>query len=167
FYNKNVVVIGGKNSAVDTTLELHKAGAHITVLYRGDQYSKSIKPWILPEFDSLIRKEIVHMEFNAHTTEINQDKVIYTGGNETKEIVNDFVFAMTGYKPDHQLLKNTGIFVDEKNGRPYFEPETMETNIPGVYVAGVVAAGYNNNEIFIENGRFHGGTIAKAITSKG
>src|SRR5699024_10778386 len=70
FYNKNVVVIGGKNSAVDTTLELHKAGAHITVLYRGDQYSKSIKPWILPEFDSLIRKEIVHMEFNAHTTEI-------------------------------------------------------------------------------------------------
>ncbi|HLS08608.1 YpdA family putative bacillithiol disulfide reductase [Lentibacillus sp.] len=167
FYNKNVVVIGGKNSAVDTTLELHKAGAHITVLYRGDQYSKSIKPWILPEFDSLIRKEIVHMEFNAHTTEITQDKVIYTVGNETKEIDNDFVFAMTGYKPDHQLLKNTGIFVDEKNGRPYFEPETMETNIPGVYVAGVVAAGYNNNEIFIENGRFHGGTIAKAITSKG
>src|SRR5699024_6909920 len=83
FYNKNVVVIGGKNSAVDTTLELHKAGANITVLYRGEQYSKSVKPWILPEFDSLVRKEIVHMEFNAHIKEITDDKVIYTAGNET------------------------------------------------------------------------------------
>lgn len=166
FYNKNVVVIGGKNSAVDTTLELHKAGANITVLYRGEQYSKSVKPWILPEFDSLVRKEIVHMEFNAHIKEITDDKVIYTAGNETKEVDNDYVFAMTGYKPDFQLLKLTGVHVDENSGRPFFNQETMETNVPGVYVAGVVAAGYNNNEIFIENGRFHGGKIAEAITSK-
>ncbi|WP_010530839.1 YpdA family putative bacillithiol disulfide reductase [Lentibacillus jeotgali] len=166
FFNKNVVVIGGKNSAVDTTLELNKAGANITVLYRGDEYSKSIKPWILPEFDSLVRKEIVQMEFNAHIKEITADKVIYTAGNETKEIENDYVFAMTGYKPDFQLLKQTGVRVDESSGRPFFDPETMETNIPGVYVAGVVAAGYNNNEIFIENGRFHGGKIAEAITEQ-
>ncbi|MFD1360581.1 YpdA family putative bacillithiol disulfide reductase [Lentibacillus salinarum] len=167
YHNKNVVVIGGKNSAVDTTLELHKAGANITVLYRGDHYSKSIKPWILPEFDSLVRKEIVQMEFNASVQEITTDKVIYTTGSETKEIANDFVFAMTGYKPDHQFLKHTGVMVDEKTGRPYFQEETMETNVPGIYVAGVVAAGYNNNEIFIENGRYHGGMIARAITSKG
>lgn len=167
YYNKNVAVIGGKNSAVDTTLELHKAGANITVLYRGDHYSKSIKPWILPQFDSLIRKEIVKMEFNAHVQQITADKVIYTAGNETKEIDNDFVFAMTGYKPDHQLLTEAGIQIDENTGRPYFKEDTMETNIPGIYVAGVVAAGYDNNEIFIENGRFHGGIIAQAITSKG
>src|SRR5699024_502582 len=134
FYNKNVVVIGGKNSAVDTTLELHKAGANITVLYRGEQYSKSVKPWILPEFDSLVRKEIVHMEFNAHIKEITDDKVIYTAGNETKEVDNDYVFAMTGYKPDFQLLKLTGVHVDENSGRPFFNQETMETNVPGVYV---------------------------------
>src|SRR5699024_2040236 len=137
-----------------------------TVLYRGEQYSKSVKPWILPEFDSLVRKEIVHMEFNAHIKEITDDKVIYTAGNETKEVDNDYVFAMTGYKPDFQLLKLTGVHVDENSGRPFFNQETMETNVPGVYVAGVVAAGYNNNEIFIENGRFHGGKIAEAITSK-
>ncbi|SFA73390.1 thioredoxin reductase (NADPH) [Lentibacillus halodurans] len=166
YYNKNTVVIGGKNSAVDTTLELHKAGANITVLYRGDQYSRSIKPWILPEFDSLVRKEIVQMEFNAHVQQITTDKVIYTAGNETKEIENDFVFAMTGYKPDHQFLTEAGVEIDETTGRPYFE-ETMETNVSGIYVAGVVAAGYNNNEIFIENGRYHSGIIAKAITSKG
>lgn len=167
YLNKNVAVIGGKNSAVDTTLELHKAGANITVLYRGDDYSKSIKPWILPEFDSLIRKEIVNMEFNAHIREITHDKLIFTTKHETKEIENDFVFAMTGYKPDHQFLKQAGILIDEKSGRPYFEPETMETNVPGLYVAGVVAAGYNNNEIFIENGRYHGDIITEAITSKG
>ncbi|TFJ93793.1 YpdA family putative bacillithiol disulfide reductase [Lentibacillus salicampi] len=167
FYNKNVVVIGGKNSAVDATLELHKAGANITVLYRGEQYSKSIKPWILPEFDSLVRKEIVKMAFNARVEEITADKVIYTVGNETREAANDFVFAMTGYKPDLQFMKMAGVLTDENSGRPYFEPETMETNVPGIYVAGVVAAGYNNNEIFIENGRYHGETIARAITSKG
>ncbi|GGK06525.1 hypothetical protein GCM10007063_31360 [Lentibacillus kapialis] len=163
FFNKNVVVIGGKNSAVDTTLELHKAGANITVLYRGEQYSKSVKPWILPEFDSLVRKGIVQMEFNTHIKEITDDKVIYTTGSETKELENDYVFAMTGYKPDFQLLKQIGVQVDENTGRPFFDQKTMETNVSGVYVAGVIAAGYNNNEIFIENGRHHGAGIAEAI----
>lgn len=166
YFGKNVAVIGGKNSAVDTTLELHKAGANITVLYRGDDYSKSIKPWILPEFDSLVRKNVVNMEFNAEVNEITHDKIIYTADNGLKEVENDFVFAMTGYKPDHTFLKNAGISIDDESGRPYYDPETMETNVPGIYVAGVVAAGYNNNEIFIENGRFHGGIIAEAIKRK-
>ncbi|RYG73627.1 YpdA family putative bacillithiol disulfide reductase [Lentibacillus lipolyticus] len=166
YFNKNVTVIGGKNSAVDTTLELHKAGANITVLYRGDDYSKSIKPWILPEFESLVRKGTVHMEFNAHVQQITDDKVIYTVEGETKEVENDFVFAMTGYKPDYNFLKEMGITIDAETGRPFFDNETMETNVEGIYVAGVVAAGYNNNEIFIENGRHHGGMIADAITGK-
>ncbi|GAB4073558.1 YpdA family putative bacillithiol disulfide reductase [Barrientosiimonas marina] len=166
YHNKNVVVIGGKNSTVDTTLELHKAGANITVLYRGAEYSESIKPWILPEFASLVRKGIVQMEFNAHVQEITTDKVFYTIGSETKEVENDFVFAMTGYQPDLHFLRNAGITVDKATGRPYFHEETMETNLSGMYVAGVVAAGYNNNEIFIENGRRHGGIIARAMTHK-
>lgn len=166
YFGKNVAVIGGKNSAVDTTLELHKAGANITVLYRGDDYSKSIKPWILPEFDSLVRKNVVNMEFNAEVNEITHDKIIYTADNGLKEVENDFVFAMTGYKPDHTFLKNAGISIDAASGRPYYNDATMETNVPGIYVAGVVAAGYNNNEIFIENGRFHGGIIAEAIKRK-
>lgn len=166
YYNKNVVVIGGKNSAVDATLELYKVGANVTVIYRGDNYSKSIKPWILPEFDALVRKEEVKMEFNAQMKEITNENIIYTVEGEAKEIENDFVFAMTGYKPDHHFLKKAGILINEENGRPDFNENTYETNVPGVYVAGVVAAGYNNNEIFIENGRLHGEKIANAIKSR-
>ncbi|MEN1969133.1 YpdA family putative bacillithiol disulfide reductase [Lentibacillus sp. N15] len=167
YFNKDVVVVGGKNSAVDATMELHKSGARsITVLYRGDSYSKSIKPWILPDFDSLIRKNIVTMEFNAQVMEITNDAIVYMVNGETKRIKNDFVFAMTGYRPDHQFLKDTGILVNEEDGRPYFNEETMETNIPGIYVAGVISSGYNNNIIFIENGRDHGKLIAESIVNR-
>lgn len=163
YFNKNVVVVGGKNSAVDATLELHKAGANITVLYRGDTYSKSIKPWILPEFASLVEKDIVHMEFNANITEITHNDVTYQVDGHTKTIQNDFVFAMTGYQPDQTFFRKCGINMMEDTGAPIYHEETMETNIPHLYVAGVVAAGYNNNKIFIENGRFHGEQIAESI----
>ncbi|MDY0405683.1 YpdA family putative bacillithiol disulfide reductase [Virgibacillus sp. 179-BFC.A HS] len=163
YFDKNVVIIGGKNSAVDAALELHKAGANITVLYRGEMYSKSIKPWILPDFDSLVRKNIVKMEFNAHVRKITQNFVHYEVHGEEKKVPCDFVFAMTGYRPDIAFLKDAGIEINPANGKPTYNEETMETNIPGIYVAGVIAAGYNNNEIFIENGRFHGDLIAKNI----
>lgn len=166
YFDQDVVIIGGKNSAVDATLELHKSGARITVLYRGDEYSKSIKPWILPEFDSLVRKNIVTMEFNAKVTEITEDALYYEVNGQTKQVKNDFVFAMTGYQPDLSLLRNAGVQVNENNGKPEFDPNTMETNVPGLYVAGVVASGYNNNEIFIENGRYHGGTIVNDMMNK-
>jgi len=166
YYNKDVVVIGGKNSAVDATLELHKAGARITVLYRGSVYSESIKPWILPEFDSLVRKGNVHMEFNAEVREITKNEVHYSVKGNKKIIHNDFVFAMTGYKPDLAFLETIGVNINTDNGKPDFNKATLETNIPGIYVAGVVAAGYNNNEIFIENGRFHGALITKSIKNK-
>lgn len=166
YYNKNVLVIGGKNSAVDTTLELYKSGANVTVLYRGAEYSPSIKPWILPEFDSLVRKELVHMEFNAVVSEITEDKVFYTVNGENKSIKNDFVFAMTGYTPDFDFLKKCGVLLHDNSGKPVFNEHTLETNVSDLYIAGVVASGYNNNEIFIENGRFHGERIAKHIKNK-
>ncbi|WP_042223570.1 YpdA family putative bacillithiol disulfide reductase [Oceanobacillus manasiensis] len=166
YFNKNVVVIGGKNSAVDATLELHKAGANVTVLYRGAEYSKSIKPWILPEFDALVRKDIVKMEFNAEIVEITEENFHYRVGEQKKTIKNDFVFAMTGYKPDLDFIKDTGIDVDAVNGAPIYNEESYETNIDNLFIAGVVAAGYNNNKIFIENGRFHGEAIASIIKGK-
>ncbi|ASN05493.1 YpdA family putative bacillithiol disulfide reductase [Virgibacillus necropolis] len=166
YFQKNVLVIGGKNSAVDATLELHKAGANVTVLYRGETYSKSVKPWILPEFDALVRKNKVKMEFNAEVLEITNSQVFYETNGEKKSIANDFVFAMTGYKPDHDFLRQVGIKIDEQSGRPQFDEDTLETNIPGVFVAGVIAAGYNNNEIFIENGRLHGELIANSIVKR-
>lgn len=166
YFNKEVLIVGGKNSAVDAALELHKAGANVTVLYRGESYSKSIKPWILPEFDALVRKEEVKMDFNAEVTEITNTHVIYMVNGERKVVVNDFVFAMTGYKPDYAFLRQIGIKIEENSGRPQFNESSYETNIPGVFVAGVIAAGFNNNKIFIENGRHHGQAIANAIINK-
>ncbi len=166
YFDKEVCVIGGKNSSVDAALELVKAGAKVTVLYRGKEYSPSIKPWILPEFEALVRNGIIKMEFGAHVIEITEDQVRYKKDGEEKSIYNEFVFAMTGYRPDHSFLKTMGIQIDEETGRPFFNPETMETNVEGVFIAGVIAAGNNANEIFIENGRFHGALIAQSIREK-
>ncbi|UQD52582.1 YpdA family putative bacillithiol disulfide reductase [Bacillus methanolicus] len=166
YFDKDVVVIGGKNSSVDASLELVKAGARVTVIYRGEGYSSSIKPWILPEFDSLVRKGIIKMEFRAHVKRITEQTVVYEKDGKEYEIKNDFVFAMTGYHPDHEFLKAIGVEIDKESGRPVYDVETMETNIKGVFIAGVIAAGNDANEIFIENGRFHGGLIAKAILNR-
>lgn len=166
YFNKDVVVIGGKNSSVDAALELVKAGARVTVLYRGKEYSSSIKPWILPEFESLVRNGTILMEFQANVLEISEDAIKYQVNHQVKEIKNDFVFAMTGYHPDHQFLKRMGVNIDTETGRPSYNPDTMETNIDGIFIAGVIAAGNNANEIFIENGRFHGQLINEAIRKR-
>ncbi|WP_019242058.1 MULTISPECIES: YpdA family putative bacillithiol disulfide reductase [Bacillus] len=164
YFDCNVTVLGGKNSSVDAALELVKAGARVTVLYRGSEYSKSVKPWILPEFEALVRNGTIKMEFNAEVKSISEGHVVYTVNKAVeKQIVAQFVFAMIGYHPDHQFLKNMGVLIDEESGRPCFNQETMETNVSGLFIAGVIAAGNNANEIFIENGRFHGELIAKRI----
>ncbi|MGV3487660.1 MAG: YpdA family putative bacillithiol disulfide reductase [Tuberibacillus sp.] len=166
YFDCDVVVVGGKNSAVDAAMELYRAGARVTVLYRGSDYSASVKPWILPEFQSLVKNGYVKMIFEAHIIEIKENTVIYRKGNDTFEIENDIIFAMTGYHPDHQFLLKLGVGVEKDTGRPIFNPDTMETNVEGVFIAGVIAAGNNANEIFIENGRFHGGPIAEEISRR-
>lgn len=166
YFDKDVCVIGGKNSSVDAAIELVNARARVTVLYRGSEYSPSIKPWILPEFESLVQNGTIKMEFNATVKEITENQVVYVKDGEEKVMNNQFVFAMIGYHPDQQFLKTMGIKMDEDSGRPLFDPDTMETNVEGIYIAGVIAAGNNANEIFIENGRFHGGQIAASILEK-
>ncbi|MFB1080801.1 YpdA family putative bacillithiol disulfide reductase [Jeotgalibacillus sp. JSM ZJ347] len=166
YFDMDVAVIGGKNSAVDAAIELQKAGARVTVLYRGSEYSQSIKPWILPEFEALVKNGTVNMIFNAELKEITHHSLIYTDGFEERVIENDVVFAMIGYHPDHSFIEAMGVEIDYDSGRPLFNPDTMETNVKGIYIAGVIAAGNNANEIFIENGRFHGKQIAEAISQK-
>lgn len=166
YYNTDVVIIGGKNSAVDAALALYKAGANITVLYRGSTYSSSIKPWILPDFDSLVNEGKIFMEFNANVTEITENNVIYHVNDEVKHIKNDFVFAMTGYQPNIPFLKKIGVTVDNVTGKPEKDENTFETNIPNLYIAGVIISGFNGNETFIENGRWHGKAIAASISQK-
>ncbi|MEH7441725.1 YpdA family putative bacillithiol disulfide reductase [Bacillus sp. JJ1122] len=166
FFDMDVAVIGGKNSSVDAAIELVKAGARVTVLYRGSEYSPSIKPWVLPEFEALVKTGMINMVFNAALKEITADQIVYEHYGNTVKQKNDFVFAMTGYRPDHAFLKKMGVKIEEETGRPYFNPDTMETNVEGIFIAGVIAAGNNANEIFIENGRFHGGQIAEAISQR-
>lgn len=166
FFDTDVVVIGGKNSAVDAALELNKAGARVTVIYRGSEYSKSVKPWILPNFDALVRNGEIKMEFDACVEEITDETVTYSRDGKTFSVTNDYVFAMTGYHPDHSFLTKMGIELDPESGRPLINEETMETNVDNIYIAGVIAAGNNANEIFIENGRHHGGLIAEDIAGK-
>jgi len=166
FFGKKVVVIGGKNSSVDAALELERAGASVTVVYRGADYSPSVKPWILPGFDSLVRTGDIDMHFNAHVVAITESSVTIEQQGEKFVIDNDYVFAMIGYHPDYTFLKSIGIATDKESGCPTFDEETMETNVAGLFIAGVIAAGNNANEIFIENGKFHGGIIARAIEVK-
>jgi thioredoxin reductase (NADPH) len=167
YFDKDVVVVGGKNSSVDAALELVHAGARVTVVYRGGTYSPSVKPWILPEFEALVKNGTIKMEFNSTLKRITEEEVTYeVNCKEEKTIKNDFVFAMTGYHPDHSFLTKMGVAIDEASGRPSFSEKTMETNAKGIYIAGVIAAGNNANEIFIENGRFHGGLLAEDIAEK-
>ncbi len=166
FFGKKVVVIGGKNSAVDAALELERAGATVTVVYRGSDYSPSVKPWILPGFDSLVRSGEITMHFNANVVNITDSSVTIEKEGVTFKVENDYVFAMIGYHPDYTFLKSIGISTDAESGCPTFDEETMESNVEGLYIAGVIAAGNNGNKIFIENGKFHGGMIARSIESK-
>lgn len=166
YFDQDVLVIGGKNSAVDAALELHKAGSRVTVSYHGTSYSKSIKPWILPEFDGLVRKGEIRMLFDSMVDRITEDSVELTVDDRKEFIKNDFVFAMIGYHPNHEFLKSMGIGIDSATGRPDFDEESMETGVDGLFIAGVIAAGNNANEIFIENGRFHGQQIAEALLAR-
>ncbi|EFI66721.1 YpdA family putative bacillithiol disulfide reductase [Lysinibacillus sp. HST-98] len=166
FFDTDVLVIGGKNSAIDAALELNKAGARVTVAYRGSEYSSSIKPWVLPEFEGVVKTGEVDMLFNTNVLEIREHEVVLEVEGQEKVVKNDFVFAMTGYHPDHSFIKAMGVEIEEETGRPYVTPETMETNVEGLFIAGVIAAGNNANEIFIENGRFHGECIARTIEQR-
>lgn len=168
YFNQDVVIIGGKNSAVDAAIELEKAGANVTVLYRGSEYSKSIKPWILPNFESLAKHEKITMHFNSEVERIDEDTLTFNKEGKSYTIKNDFVFAMIGYHPDYKFLESCGIetITNEFGTAPSYNRDTMESNVENLYIAGVIAAGNDANTIFIENGKFHGGTIAQDIERK-
>lgn len=163
YYRQNVAVIGAKNSAAIAALELYRHGAAVTLIHRGDRLSDKIKYWILPDIENRIKEGSVTALFNTTVTQILPDKLELLHNGKTTEIQNDFVFAMTGYHPDCNFLRSMGINLDDETSVPIHNPDTLETNIKGIYVAGSVVAGKNNNKIFIENGRLHGKTILTSI----
>ena len=161
-----VTIIGGSNSAVDAAMELSRVGAELTMVYRGDELSTSIKPWVKPLFESLVNKGKISLMLSSQVTEIKSDEVVVrlADGNHV-HIPNDFVLALTGFRPDRNLLHEAGVELTDEMEKPRFDPETMQSNVPGLYVAGVIASGRNANEVFIETGRGHGRIIAEHIIS--
>ncbi|GCL70130.1 hypothetical protein PN4B1_00300 [Paenibacillus naphthalenovorans] len=162
-----VAVIGGSNSAIDAAMELLRAGASVTVIYRGETYSSVIKPWVLPLFESMVSKGKIRMMFRSRVTHITETTITVVTDGQEQTLDNDFVLALTGFRPDRSLLTKAGAELNmEAGGVPKHDPDTMETTVPGLYIAGVAASGSNANEVFIETGRLHGGRIAAHIASK-
>jgi len=166
YFNHDVAVIGGKNSAAIAALELFWTGARVTLIHRRAALSDSIKYWIRPNIENRIKNGEVKAYLGSTVKEIRQDTIVVATPNGEEEIRNDFVFAMTGYSPDTEFLAAHGITFDPETRRPYTDAVTLESARSGMYLAGVLVAGMHTNEIFIENGRFHGRQIAEAIAQQ-
>lgn len=163
YYNHDVLIIGAKNSACIAALELHWTGARVTMVHRGAGVSNNVKYWIKPNIENRIKSGEVKAYFHSTVKEIRPHEVVLSTPDGEVTLKNDFVFAMTGYRPDFEFMAQHGIHLDPATSRPITNTETLESEREGVYLAGVIVAGTHTNEIFIENGRFHGKVIADAI----
>jgi thioredoxin reductase (NADPH) len=167
FYGLDVLVIGGKNSAAIAALDLWRHGAKVTLVHRGPEMHRHVKYWILPDINNRIKSGEIKAYFNSNVTNISQDDVTISTPQSAVTLPNKFVFALTGYHPDFSFIERLGVALDESNDRcPVCDPVTLESNVPGIYLAGVIVAGERTNEIFIENGRFHGKLIAGDLQEK-
>jgi thioredoxin reductase (NADPH) len=167
FYQQKVVVIGAANSAAVSALDLFRHGADVTLIHRESEVSRHIKYWIKPDLLNRIKENSIHALFECEVKQIAPDHVcVQRTSGETFHVKTDYVFALTGYHPDFDFIRSAGVELDPATMRPRCNPQTLETNVPGLYLAGVIIAGRNTNEIFIENGRFHGKQIVKDIKRK-
>jgi thioredoxin reductase (NADPH) len=166
YYDRDVLIIGAKNSAAEAALDLWRHGARVTIVHRGPTIHKNIKYWVLPDIENRIKNGEITAFFDSTVREIHEEYVVIDTPGGRRELKNDFVFALTGYHPDFDFLRSVGIEMLGEHNRPVCDPQTLESNVPGVYVAGVILAGSRTNEIFIENGRFHGKHIAADLKRK-
>jgi thioredoxin reductase (NADPH) len=165
FYDQDVVVVGGSNSAVEAALELFRNGARVTLVHFLDTIDKGVKSWVVPDITNRIQKGEIQVYWRHRVAEVLSKSVVLREeeSDRTTELKNDWVLALIGWRANSNLLESIGVLVDEESGIPSHDPATMETNVPGVFVAGVLAAGTDANKIFIENGKEHGGLIAGAL----
>ena len=161
YYDQDVLVVGAGNSAVESALEMYRNGARVSLVHFLDEIDSGVKPWVVPDITNRLKRGEIRPYWNHRVAEIRLDEVVLrheqTGADTT--VANDFVVAMTGWRADHAPLRELGVEVDAETGIPSHDPATMETNVPGLYIAGVIAAGNDANKIFIENGREHGALI--------
>jgi thioredoxin reductase (NADPH) len=170
WFRKPVLVVGGKNSAAETALDLYRAGARVTLVYRRASLSDSIKYWVKPDIENRIKEGSIAALFETRVVEIRPTTVVlereHGGRRERQEVEADGVFLMTGYRSETSVLERAGVAIDPETCGPRFNPETYETNVPGLFVAGAAVAGVQSGKIFIENGRFHGQQVIDVIARR-
>jgi len=166
YFQKRVAVIGGKNSAAETALDLHRnAGAQVTIIHRGPVMSKDVKYWVLPDINNRIKRGEIKAYFSSQVQEIREQEIVISTPEGSLTLENDYVLALTGYHPDAELLQGMGVEVDSETYVPQHNSDSLETNVKGIYLAGSIASGKMTNRIFIETGRFHGSQIFRYFSS--
>jgi thioredoxin reductase (NADPH) len=163
FWNQDVVVIGGKNSAAEAALDLYRNGVRVTLVHRNSELGSTIKYWVRPDIENRIKAGQVKALFQTRVKEISSDAVVVQNGAGEKRLPAKQVFALTGYHPDYTFIESLGVQLDPETRKPALDPNTLESNIPGIHLGGVVIGGRHTGEIFIENGRFHGKQIIEAL----
>ena len=163
FWRRNVVVIGGKNSAAEAALDLYRNGAKVTLVHRRSELGSTIKYWVRPDIENRIKAGQVRALFDTEVKRIETGRVWVSNHGGERPLPADQVFALTGYHPDFEFLKSLGIALDADTNKPVMDLQTHESNVPGIFLAGVVIGGNHTSEIFIENGRFHGKQIVAAL----
>ena len=167
FWERDVVVIGGKNSAAEAALDLYRNGVKVTLVHRNAQLGQSIKYWVKPDIENRIKAGQINGLFQTRVKEITPHEVILSNGNGEKRLPAVQVFALTGYHPDFTFIESLGVQLDPVTRKPALDPNTLESTVPGIHLAGVVIGGRYTGEIFIENGRFHGKQIIDALANRG
>ena len=168
YFRQKVIVVGGGNSAVDAALEINRWGAQVTIVHFAEGLDPNVKPWVMPDIAGRIREGEIAVRFQSRIVEVRAESVVIRNlvNGHDEELDNDWVLAMTGYMPSRDLANSLDVEFDVDTGIPVHDPETMETNVPGVFIAGVIVAGNNANKVFIENGREHGPKIVNYLTNK-
>jgi thioredoxin reductase (NADPH) len=166
FWREEVVVIGGKNSAAEAALDLYRNGARVTLVHRDAHLGQTIKYWVKPDIENRIKAGQIQALFETQVKEITPQEVIVTNRSGETRLPAKQVFALTGYHPDFTFIQNLGVHLDPVTCKPSLDAKTLESNVPGIHLAGVVIGGRHTGEIFIENGRFHGKQIIQALAAK-
>jgi len=168
YFDQKIVVVGAANSAVDVALETYRKGADVTMVIRENAIQDNVKYWVKPDIENRIKEGSIKAFFNAELREIREGQVDITTLDGVSTIENDFVLAMTGYKPDFSFLKSIGVdmVLEDDALVPSHDPDTLETNVPGIYLAGVICGGTVTNKWFIENSRVHADVVVEQIRSK-
>ncbi len=166
YWRQDVVVVGGKNSAAEAALDLYRNGARVTLVHRDAELGATIKYWVRPDIENRIKAGQIAALFETRVKEFTDEYVVVENHSGTKRLAAKQVFALTGYHPDYVFIKSLGVELDEATLKPKLDPETLESNVPGIFLAGVVIGGRHTSEIFIENGRFHGKLIIDSLVGK-